>query len=45
MKMKWSQFFLLMGAIYLAPRVEGWFANVAAAGFTVLAIYCVFKDE
>lgn len=45
MKMKWYQFSLLMGAIYLAPRVVDWFANLVAAGFTVMSIYCVFKDE
>lgn len=45
MKIKWAQFFLLMGAIYLAPHVEHWFANVVFAGFTVMAIYCVFKVE
>lgn len=45
MKMKWYQFCLLIGAIYLSPRVEDWFANLVAAGFTVMAIYCGFKDE
>lgn len=45
MKMKWSQFFLLMGAIYLAPHAERWVANVMAVFFTGLAIYCSFKGE
>lgn len=43
--MNWTRFFLLMGAIYLAPHTPSWASMVTAAVMTVCALVAGRRGE